>query len=145
MNFKRARAVRSGTAVHSREAGAAKVARMPCPSEHVEQREFVQWWRKNRKERIYAIPNGGKRGIVTATKLKAEGVEAGVPDLHVPELRLWIEMKRQKGGVVSKEQKDWKEYLEGIGDRVIVARGMGDAVRQLEGGDDNALQQLLRR
>jgi hypothetical protein len=28
---------------------------------------------------------------------------------------LWIEMKKRKGGVVSDEQVDWHEYLEGVG------------------------------
>jgi hypothetical protein len=31
----------------------------------------------------FAIPNGGKRNVITATKLKAEGVKAGVPDLCI--------------------------------------------------------------
>ena len=31
----------------------------------------------------FAIPNGGKRNLITATKLKAEGVKAGVPDICV--------------------------------------------------------------
>jgi hypothetical protein len=31
----------------------------------------------------FAIPNGGKSNVITATKLKAEGVKAGVPDLCI--------------------------------------------------------------
>jgi len=54
-------------------------------SEHVEQREFVSWFRKNYKWiRIIAIPNGGQRNIATAARFKAEGVMRGVPDLYVP-------------------------------------------------------------
>ena len=34
-----------------------------------------------RKVCYFAIPNGGKRNIITASKLKAEGVKKGVPDL----------------------------------------------------------------
>jgi len=83
-------------------------------SEHVEQREFVSWVRKNSHHKIFAIPNGGKRGIATAAKLKAEGVSAGVPDLFVPALKLFIEMK-QKKGTESKEQMVWKDYLVGVG------------------------------
>ena len=33
---------------------------------------------------MYHIPNGGKRNITTARRLKAEGVKAGVPDIHLP-------------------------------------------------------------
>jgi len=64
--------------------------------------------------------------------LKAEGVQAGVPDLFVPAWGMWIEMKREAGGVVSPVQKDWIAYLEGIGHRVIVGRGFEDAKRQIE-------------
>jgi hypothetical protein len=42
-------------------------------------------------------------------------------------------MKRKTGGVLSKEQKDWIEYLKGCGQRVIVAKGCDDAIKQLEG------------
>jgi hypothetical protein len=65
--------------------------------------------------------------------LKAEGVQAGVPDLCIPAWNLWVEMKRAKGGTISPEQKDWIAYLEGIGHRVIVGRGFEDARRQIEG------------
>lgn len=98
-------------------------------SEHEEQREFVQWLRQTHPDhRVYAIPNGGGRSASQGARLKAEGVTRGVPDLHVPSLRLWVEMKRSTGGAVSKEQKDWKAYLEGIGDVVVVARGKDDAI-----------------
>lgn len=79
-------------------------------SEHVEQREFVQWVRQNTPYLIYAIPNGGSRGQSQGAMLKAEGVLAGMPDLHIPELRLWIEMKAS-GGVVSPVQKVIHERL----------------------------------
>lgn len=63
--------------------------------------------------------------------MKDEGVCPGVPDLYVPQWRLWIEMKRQKGGRLSPDQKDWIEYLEGVGDTVIVGKGAADASRQV--------------
>ena len=72
------------------------------------------------KIRIFAIPNGGARHPAVAYKLKAEGVLRGVPDLYIPEWKLWIEMKRIKGGVLSDDQKDWIEYLESVGDHVRV-------------------------
>lgn len=101
-------------------------------TEHEEQREFVQWFRRAFPEvRIFAIPNGGARSPSTAGRLKAEGVSKGVPDLYIPAWRTWVEMKRQKGGSVSPEQKDWHAYLESIGDFVIVAKGNEDAQRQI--------------
>lgn len=101
-------------------------------SEHEEQRELVSWFRKSFPEmRIFAIPNGGARSIVTASKMKVEGVSAGVPDLYVPALKLWIEMKKVRGGTVDPKQKDWHDYLVGIGDAVIVGKGADDAKRQI--------------
>lgn len=93
------------------------------PTEHEEQRSFVSLWRKCNLPRIYAIPNGEARGIKAAMRLKVEGVSRGVPDLHCPEWRLWIEFKRQKGGSVSVDQKAWHKYLTEIGDIVLVCKG----------------------
>lgn len=97
-------------------------------SEHLEQVDFVAWFRRNYPDvRIFAIPNGGYRGKAQAGKLKAEGVSPGVPDLYIPEWRLWIEMKREKGGTLSPAQKEWREYLESIGDCWIRGNGFEDA------------------
>src|SRR5690554_7359300 len=102
------------------------------PSEHYEQVRFVGKFRiAYPGVRIFAIPNGGHRGKLTATKLKNEGVSKGVPDLFIPEWRLWIEMKRQKGGTLSPEQKDWRDYLIGCGYRWILAKGAADAINQV--------------
>ena len=98
-------------------------------SEHLEQREFVSWFRKTFPDvRIFAIPNGGYRSLAAAARLKAEGVSAGVPDLFIPAWSVWIEMKRAKGGVLSQKQKDWREYLTGCGHIVIVAHGKKEAI-----------------
>ena len=101
-------------------------------SEHLEQVRLVSWFRRTYPDtRIFAIPNGGHRGASQGASLKAEGVQAGVPDLCVPEWLLWIEMKREAGGVVSPVQRDWIQYLESIGHRVIVGKGCEDAKRQI--------------
>jgi len=103
-----------------------------CPSEDQEQMWFVQWFRRTYPDvRIFAIPNGGHRHIAVAAKMKATGQVKGVPDLFVPAWALWIEMKRQKGGSVSIEQKDWHEYLLSIGHKVLIAKGFDDAVKKL--------------
>lgn len=101
-------------------------------TEHEIQREFVKWFRQTLKGvRIFAIPNGGYRGKNQAMKLKAEGVSKGVPDLFCPELFLWIEMKREKGGIVSPEQKDWLAYLDSVGYKTMICRGLDDAKAQV--------------
>lgn len=108
-----------------------KMKKIP-PSEDSEQVKFVAWFRKNytikKGVRIFAIPNGGKRNIKEATRLKLQGVSAGIPDLYIPEWGLWIEMKRTVGGVLSAPQKDWIAYLNKIGQHAIVAQGCQEAV-----------------
>jgi len=102
------------------------------PTEHEEQREVVRWFRQTWPSvRIFAIPNGGARSKATAGRLKAEGVASGVPDLFIPAWRLWVEMKRAKGGSLSAEQKDWIEYLESVGHWVIVGKGADHAKQQI--------------
>ena len=108
------------------------------PSEHVEQATLVQWFERAHPElRIFAIPNGGKRGKLEAMRLRLEGVCPGVPDLMLPTPRgqhhgLFVEMKRTKGSSVSKEQKDWIAYLQAQGYQAIVCRGFEEAKREIE-------------
>jgi len=101
-------------------------------TEHEEQRDFVKWFRQSfPATRIFAIPNGGQRSITTAAKLKAEGVCRGVPDLCIPAWGVWVEMKREKGGVLSEDQKSWIDYLEGHQYHCLVTRGCEDAKQQI--------------
>jgi len=113
------------------------------PLEHDEQVTVIKWCRDYARFRwpglclpngdfaIYATPNGGERVKAVAARLKAEGVNSGVPDLHVPGLRLWVEMKRVKGSVTSQAQKDWHAYLRSIGDTVVVAKGAAEAIKAI--------------
>ena len=81
---------------------------------------------------LFSIPNGGDRNVIVARKLKAEGVRRGVPDLCLCLPRggyhgLFIELKRQKGGQVSAEQKAWISALRGQGYRAEVCKGATEA------------------
>ena len=99
-------------------------SRSDVPSEDAEQMLFVQWFRRTYPGvLIYAIPNGGARHPAVAMKMKCTGVTKGIPDMHVPAWSLWIEMKRQKGGTVSSEQKEQMAYLESIGHICMVCAG----------------------
>lgn len=101
-------------------------------SEHLQQVRLVSWFRRSYPGvRVFAIPNGGARSGLQGASLKAEGVQAGVPDLFVPAWLLWVEMKRETGGIVSPVQRDWIAYLESIGHRVIIGHGFEDAKRQV--------------
>ena len=102
------------------------------PSEHSEQVGFINWFRSQYPEiLIFAIPNGEKRAISVAKRLKAEGVVRGVPDLYVPAWNLWIEMKRVSGGRLSTDQKQMISYLENIGHTVIIGKGATDASQNI--------------
>lgn len=103
------------------------------PTEHEEQREFVRWFRlAHPGVRIFAIPNGGFRAKSVAARMKAEGVSPGVPDLFIPAWRLWVEMKRSKGGSQSAEQRDWEAYLIEAGYQCRVCRGAASARSAVE-------------
>jgi hypothetical protein len=103
------------------------------PSEDHEQMIFVQWFRRTYPDvRIFSIANGGHRHPAVAAKLKATGVVKGVPDLFIPAWKLWVEMKRTKGGSLSPEQKDWIKYLEEVGYCVKVCKGAEDAKKQIQ-------------
>jgi len=101
-------------------------------TEHDEQIKVCQWVKRNHpKLKFFAIPNAGKRGMIAAAKLKAEGMSAGVPDLYFPVLDLWIELKFGKGRVTP-AQKGWIDYLNGIGHTAIVCYGSEAAINALE-------------
>lgn len=88
-------------------------------------------------ELIHAIPNGGKRHLHTAVKMKAEGQRSGIPDICLPVPRedshgLYIEMKRRslkktKTGGLSVEQKKIIGKLCANGYAVFVAYGWEEA------------------
>ena len=60
-----------------------------------------------------------------------QGIVSGVPDLYIPSMKTWVEMKRKSGGVLSNEQKRIHLYLASIGDTVIVGHGAEDASRKI--------------
>jgi hypothetical protein len=107
-------------------------------TEHAEQRAFFGWLllmqhrgTYPRAGMAYAIPNGGKRDAVTASRLKVEGVKPGVPDICFPVpigtyAGLYIEMKI-KGGTVSDSQKAWRDALRECGYAAAVCWGWRQA------------------
>ena len=106
------------------------------PSEDQEQMHLVQWFRRTYPNiRIYSIPNGGARHPAVAAKMKATGTSKGVPDLCIPAWRLYIEMKRVKGGRLSPDQIEWIKYLEKVGYSVIIGFGALDAQHKIIKGN----------
>ena len=98
-----------------------------CLTEDQEQTKLVVWLEKNNID-FFAIPNGGKRNLMEALKLKRTGVKSGIPDLCIPiSLEpyhgLYIELKRVKGGIVSGTQTYWINKLRENGYKVEVCKG----------------------
>lgn len=86
---------------------------------------------------MFHIPNGGKRNITTAKRLKAEGVKAGVPDICLPVARggyhgLYIELKAGRNRT-TEHQDTWIEALSKQGYFVAVCYGWESASQTIKG------------
>lgn len=111
--------------------------------EHTEQVTLMQWWALAchgfgiPEQLLFAIPNGGQRNVIVASKLKAEGVRAGIPDLFLAVPRreahgLFIEMKKASGGRTSKKQNAALDMLAEQGYKWAVCYGWTEARRTIE-------------
>lgn len=113
----------------------------------------VTWFRlqyPQYRKVLFSVPNGGMRPRKTKTlrdgrvisyspegqKLKEEGQTEGVSDLILLISRkgfgaLCLEMKRQKGGKQSPEQKEWQEAAEAAGNRYVVCKTIEEFIRTI--------------
>lgn len=81
---------------------------------------------------LFAIPNGGRREIKEAMRLKKAGVKRGIPDLFLayPMMRfhgMFIEMKSKKGQL-SPEQKEYHRIFKDHDFHVVTCRSSLDAL-----------------
>lgn len=76
----------------------------------------------------FAVPNGGRRNLREAGRLKSAGVLAGVPDLVVvaPRQVIFMELKAGRGRL-SPAQEDVHERLRACGHSVAIVRSIDDA------------------
>jgi hypothetical protein len=91
---------------------------------------------------LFAVPNGGKRARITASRLQREGARRGVPDLCLPVpsgpyCGLWIELKRQAApgkpkGRATPEQLWWLGELQAVGNCAGIAYGWDEARNMIE-------------
>ena len=122
------------------------------PTEHTEAVRFMRVVRLHEARYpalkwLHAIPNGGWRKKAVAKKLKAEGVRKGVHDycwpfrapapdfITLPNMEtgthysgLYIELKSMDGKA-RKEQKQFAEFAESQGFKVVFAHGWEEAWR----------------
>lgn len=117
------------------------MAKNDSPLERVEQARFVGWL----ESQGLLFSATAQSTYTTSWSQKrlnhATGLRKGVPDMLViiPIERavdgigrvVFVEMKRVKGGVVSKEQKEWVQALRSINSNqvgALVARGADEAI-----------------
>jgi len=87
------------------------------------------WW---------AVPNGGRRNITVAKKLKAEGVKSGIPDITLIYNGKYygIEVKKPKTttpkGTLSSNQKARIDEIKSYGGVVGVVYSVPDLIEMLE-------------
>jgi hypothetical protein len=80
-----------------------------------------------------SIENGGKRHLLTAVRLKKQGVKPGTPDMYfmLPEGRVaWLELKI-KGGSLSPPQREFRDTARRLGHHWAVARTLDEAIAYL--------------
>ncbi len=107
------------------------------PTEEEEQTLLFSWVNMQKNtypelDLLFHIPNEGKRTAQTGARLKAAGLSSGVPDICLPVAKcgynaLYIEMKRQKGGTLSANQKQWLEKLLKAGNLAVRCNGFEEA------------------
>lgn len=107
------------------------------PTEEQEQAAVIEWRdlmvpQFPDLEDLIHIPNGGLRSKSEAVRFKRLGVRPGVSDLFLPAPRgkyhgLWIEMKRQQGGRLRPDQKDWLDRMNRKGYLALRADGAEEA------------------
>ena len=105
--------------------------------EHLVQKAICQYL-DMRGVCYFAVPNGGKRNKITAIKLKAEGVKAGIPDICIVHegQALFLEVKRPKSdlgakGRLSTSQKEMIAKIEEAGGEVKVVYSVADTIEAL--------------
>jgi len=100
------------------------------PLEKEGQKAFVAWYKQTFPGSIIMmIRNDGFRAPYEKTDQLLLGLHPGAADLFIPELRLWIEMKRVKGGKLSPEQVDFSRAIRNVGYLYIMAEGLEEAKR----------------
>ncbi len=126
--------------------GPVEVPAARAPSrdlEHKEQVAVIQWWANVHRMyalpefALFAIPNGGSRHMLTAVRLKKEGVRAGVSDLFLAQPiqgfhGAFIEMKSREG-TMQPAQREFHAAMERAGYRVKTCYGADDAIAFIQG------------
>jgi hypothetical protein len=113
--------------------------RKATPESEANQQEIViKYLRLAYPDALYCASAGGMRtSYLQAVKMKRTGYVKGFPDLFIYEPRgefygLAIEMKKEKGGVASPEQKRWQEQLRNRGYASYICKGNEEAIKVID-------------
>lgn len=117
----------------------ARTPRRRSDDEHRLQAACIQWFRiryPRMRHNLFAVPNGGRRDAATASRLKAEGVLAGVADLILLKPNryygaLLIEMKTPAGRQQA-SQRQWQDLITADGYKYIVVRTIEEFIQQVK-------------
>lgn len=118
-------------------------ATFPLPTESKIQQRIIKWWameaaqRKIPESLLMAFPLQGQRSKANGSRMKAEGMRAGTPDmfLAVPMGKyhgLWIELKRPTGRIAP-SQKTMLAELDAQGYAAYASYGFDAAVKLITG------------
>lgn len=115
------------------------VKRKIAPESEANQQEIVvKYLRLAYPTALYCASAGGMRtSYLQAIKMKRTGYVKGFPDLFIYEPNqdyhgLAIEMKKEKGGVASPEQKQWQEQLRNRGYASYICKGNEEAIKVID-------------
>ena len=110
-----------------------------APESEANQQEIViKYLRLAYPHALYCASAGGMRtSYLQAIKMKRTGYVKGFPDLFIYEPNqdyhgLAIEMKKEKGGVASPEQKQWQEQLRNRGYASYICKGNEEAIKVID-------------
>jgi len=110
-----------------------------APESEANQQEIVvNYLRLAYPNVLYCASAGGMRtSYLQAIKMKRTGYVKGFPDLFIYEPNadyygLAIEMKKEKGGVASPEQKQWQEQLRNRGYASYICKGNEEAIKVID-------------
>lgn len=117
----------------------SSVKRKIAPESEANQQEIViKYLRLAYPNVLYCASAGGMRtSYLQAIKMKRTGYVKGFPDIFIYEPNadyhgLAIEMKKEKGGVASPEQKWWKEQLRNRGYASYICKGNEEAIKVID-------------
>ena len=117
----------------------SSVKRKIAPESEANQQEIVvKYIRLAYPNALYCASEGGMRtSYLQAIKMKRTGYVKGFPDLFIYEPNedfhgLAIEMKKEKGGVASPEQKSWQEQLRNRGYASYICKGNEEAIKVID-------------